>query len=95
MRQNSTSIACGANYSLSQAFYATPNQAYSNLVPPPMTEQYHRFTVSNRYTAIVQTRSSTAATSRLHTLRARLNRFEAGFKPPPRSGLQTSLRTGS
>jgi len=33
----------------------TPNQAYSNLVPPPMTEQYHRFTTSNCYTAIVQT----------------------------------------
>ena len=74
---------------------ATPTQAYSNLVPPPPTEQYHRFTASNRYTAVVQTRSLTAATSRLHTSRARLNRFEAGFKPPPGSGLQTGLRTGS
>ena len=51
---------------------ATPNQAYSNLVPPLTTEQYHRFTASNRYTAIVQTRSSP------YTSRARLNRFEAG-----------------
>ena len=69
----------------------TPNQAYSNLVPPPTTEQYHRFTASNRYTAIVQTRSSLSR----HTLHARLNRFEAGFKPSPGSGLQTGLRTGS
>ena len=37
---------------------ATPNQACSNLVPPPPTEQYHRFTASNRYTAIAQTWSS-------------------------------------
>ena len=36
----------------------TPNQACFNLVPPPPTEQYHRFTASNRYTAIAQTRSS-------------------------------------
>ena len=59
---------------------ATPNQACSNLVPPPTTEHYHRFTASNHYTAIVQTQSSTAATSHLHTSRAHLNRFEAGFK---------------
>ena len=32
-----------------------------------------------------------AATYRLHTTYARLNRFEAGFKPPPRSGLQSGL----
>jgi len=37
---------------------ATPNQACSNLLLPPPTEQYHRFTASNRYTAIAQTRSS-------------------------------------
>ena len=37
---------------------ATPNQACSNLVPPLTTEQYHRFTASNRYTAIAQTWSS-------------------------------------
>ena len=30
-----------------------------------------------------------------YTSRARLNRFEAGFKPPPGSGLQTGLRTSS
>ena len=71
---------------------ATPNQAFSNLVPPPPTEQYHRFTASNRYTVIAQTRSSVSRHSRIA---ARLNRFEAGFKPPPGSGLQTGLRTGS
>jgi len=36
----------------------TANQACSNLVPPPTTEQYHRFVASNRYTAIAQTQSS-------------------------------------
>ena len=35
-----------------------------------------------------------AATERLHALRARLNRIEPGFKPPPRSGLQTGLQAG-
>ena len=34
---------------------ATPNQACSNLAPPPPTKQYHRFTASNCYTAIAQT----------------------------------------
>ena len=35
-----------------------------------------------------------AATLRLHASRARLNRIEAGFKPPPGSGLQTGLQAG-
>ena len=29
-----------------------------------------------------------------HTSRSRLNRFEAGFKPPPGSGLQTGSQAG-
>ena len=74
---------------------ATPNQACSNLVPPPPTEQYHRFTASNRYTVIAQTRSSVSRHLAFTRIAARLNRFEAGFKPPPGSGLQTGLRTGS
>ena len=37
---------------------ATPNQACSNLVPLPPTEQYHRFVASNCYTAIAPTKSS-------------------------------------
>ena len=36
-----------------------------------------------------------AATYRLHTTCAHQNRFEASFKPPPGSGLRSSLRTGS
>ena len=73
----------------------TPNQACSNLVLPPPTEQYHRFTASNRYTVIAQTRSSVSRHLAFTLIAARLNRFEAGFKPPPGSGLQTGLRTGS
>ena len=38
-----------------------------------LNSKYHRFTASNRYTAFVQTRSSTAATSHLHTSCAHLN----------------------
>ena len=69
---------------------ATANQACSNLLPPPLTEQYHRFVASNHYTALAQTQSSLSRTYRLHASRARLNRIEADFKPPPGSGLQTS-----
>ena len=36
---------------------ATTNQVCSNLVPPPPTEQYHRFVASNRHTAIAQTQN--------------------------------------
>ena len=76
---------------------ATPNHACSNLAPPPPTEQYHRhrFTASNRYTVIAQTRSSVSRHLAFTRIAAHLNRFEVGFKPPPRSGLQTGLRTGS
>ena len=70
---------------------ATPNQACSNLVPPPPTEQYHRLTASNHYTVIAQTRSSVSHHLAFTRIAARLNRFEAGFKPPPGSGLQTGL----
>ena len=35
-----------------------------------------------------------AATLRLHTSRVRLNCIEAGFKPPPGSGLQTGSQAG-
>ena len=73
---------------------ATPNQACSNLVPPPPTEQYHRFTASNRYTVIAQTRSSVSRHLAFTRIAARLNRFEAGFKPPPGSGLQTGSQAG-
>ena len=55
---------------------AIPNQAYSNLVPPPTTEQYHRFVASNRQSVLQLHRheARSAATSRLHTSHARLKR---------------------
>ena len=51
---------------------ATPNQACSNLVPPPPTKQYHRFTASNRYIILQLHRheARSASTSHLHTSRA-------------------------
>ena len=55
---------------------------------------YIRFVASNRYTAIAQTQARSAATERLHASRVRLNRIEAGFKPPPGSGLQTGSQAG-
>jgi len=68
----------------------------SYLLLRPNSCQYHRFVASNRYTAIAQTQTSlsAAATQRLHASRARLNHIEAGFKPPPGSGLQTGSQAG-
>ena len=40
-------------------------------------------------------KARSAATYRLHVSRAHLNRIEAGFKPPPGSGLQTGSQAGS
>ena len=65
------------------------------LVPCLRRKRSYRFTASNRHTVIAQTRSSVSRHLAFTRIAARLNRFEAGFKPPPGSGLQTGLRTGS
>ena len=39
-------------------------------------------------------KARSAATKRLHASCARVNRIEAGFKPPPGSGLQTGSQAG-
>ena len=70
---------------------ATPNQACSNLVPPPPTEQYHTFVASNRYTAIAQTQSSLNRHLAFTHIACTPNRFEAGFKPPPGSDLRNGV----